>query len=371
MGKKYLSTIMMPDRRMCAMNTKGYEHALKCIGAGRIETKDPYDWTEKDRQELLGENGDDWNGYACAHLGEDTNRPEETRARYTHPMMSKGMCSKAALINIGTSDNDDEAPVARAARRLLRHVGMSEDEGKAAGFDVYRKGVEVCEETSAHAEALILAGSFTTAEMGLTAAPAQAKTATEWKEYGQHFLGEDNRVYGSSRERWSYQVVQNGVVSREALVQTAVKAAETGDADVAAEARRLVKLIDACANARRGIDPELKSVGVNSAARAHANALISSGKVDKTSSWSFSAEDGNAMLGNSGDSWAEYGKWHLGIDAGGGSDTKARYKYPIGKNGKLYRSAVIAAKQRAAATGASSVEAAAAALLERIDKGKE
>lgn len=57
------------------------------------------------------------------------------------------------------------------------------------------------------------------------------------------------------------------------------------------------------------------SVTLNSAGRSHAAGLISEGKVDKTSGWDFSAADGNAMLGANGDDWANYGSWHLGIDA--------------------------------------------------------
>ncbi len=55
------------------------------------------------------------------------------------------------------------------------------------------------------------------------------------------------------------------------------------------------------------------------------------GGVNKSASWSFSAEDGNALLGNSGDDWTNYSRHDLGIDPSADDKTKARYKYPFAK----------------------------------------
>ena len=112
------------------------------------------------------------------------------------------------------------------------------------------------------------------------------------------------------------------------------------------------------------------AVELNTAGESHARSLIRSGKVDKASGWSMSAEDENAILGS--DDWAEYSSWHLGIDRGAADKTKARYKYPFGKGGKVYRSALTAIRQRAGQQGATSVFDAAGRLLETIDgdKGK-
>jgi HK97 family phage prohead protease len=109
------------------------------------------------------------------------------------------------------------------------------------------------------------------------------------------------------------------------------------------------------------------SIKVNGAGRSHANSLVASGDVDKSSDWSFTAEDGNKLLGSNGDDWSNYGKWHLAIDASAAPDTKGYYKYPFGKDGKVYRSGVIAVKQRAAQQGETDVESAASSLLEKID----
>lgn len=109
---------------------------------------------------------------------------------------------------------------------------------------------------------------------------------------------------------------------------------------------------------------------LNLAGESHAHSLIAAGKVDKTAPWSFSAEDGNALLGKDGKDWESYGQAHLGLDRSASDKTKARYKYPFAKGGKLYRSGVIAAKQRAAQQSDAAVEKAATALLDLIDKPK-
>jgi hypothetical protein len=110
---------------------------------------------------------------------------------------------------------------------------------------------------------------------------------------------------------------------------------------------------------------------INGAGRAFADSLIANGHVNKTAAWSFSAEDGNALLGASGDDWANYGKHHLGVDTSANENTKDRFKYPFAKGGTLYRSALEAIRQRAGQQGDSAIFDAAGALLKKIDGGKE
>ena len=109
---------------------------------------------------------------------------------------------------------------------------------------------------------------------------------------------------------------------------------------------------------------------LNLVGESYAHSLIAAGKVDRNAPWSFSADDGNALLGRGGDDWDSYSKAHLGLDRAASDKTKARYKYPVSKGGKLYRSGVIAAKQRASQQNDSAVEKAASALLTEIDKPK-
>lgn len=110
------------------------------------------------------------------------------------------------------------------------------------------------------------------------------------------------------------------------------------------------------------------SIQVNSKGKSFANSLISGDKINFTGSWSFSAADGNKLLGPDGDDWANYGKHHLAEDTGAEAETKARYKYPFAKNGTIYRRGVIAAKSRAAQQGQTNVADAADDLLTKINE---
>ncbi len=111
-------------------------------------------------------------------------------------------------------------------------------------------------------------------------------------------------------------------------------------------------------------------VKLNQKGVANARALIRQGKVNTTSPWSFTAADENRLLGDPPD-WGRYGEWFLAVDPDAAPDTKAHYKYPFGKVGVVYRSGLIAVRQRAGQQGAAEVFEAAGRLLEEIDKRQE
>ena len=108
------------------------------------------------------------------------------------------------------------------------------------------------------------------------------------------------------------------------------------------------------------------TIKVNSAGRTKANSLIGAGDVDTTSDWSFSADDGNAILGDPPD-WKAYAKWFLAIDTEADPETKEAYKYPFGKDGKVYRKALTAIRQRAGQQNETDIFDAAGVLLDKID----
>lgn len=112
------------------------------------------------------------------------------------------------------------------------------------------------------------------------------------------------------------------------------------------------------------------STKANKAGVDHANALVDAGKVNR-GSWSFSAEDGNKLLGDNGDNWGEYSKAFLGTHPDESEKTKSYYCYPVSKGGEVYRNAVVSAKGRAAQQGAKEVEDACSSLLDKIDKNSE
>jgi signal peptide peptidase SppA len=111
------------------------------------------------------------------------------------------------------------------------------------------------------------------------------------------------------------------------------------------------------------------AITLNPKGTSSAKALIKDGKVDKDSSWAISADDENAILGK--DDWAEYVKWFLGLDDQESVETKAHYRYPMGKGGKIYRSALIAIRQRAGQEDAAGIFDAAGELIDLIDGDEE
>lgn len=65
--------------------------------------------------------------------------------------------------------------------------------------------------------------------------------------------------------------------------------------------------------------------------------------------------------------FAEYAKWHLGIDERYREGTKSRYKFPYGDFKNVHRCGLLAVKARARQYGYAEIEAAAAE-LERMIK---
>jgi hypothetical protein len=112
------------------------------------------------------------------------------------------------------------------------------------------------------------------------------------------------------------------------------------------------------------------TVRLNENAFAFAKELITQGRavVDKKNAWTNHhpmAKNENEFIRVYG--FAEYGKWHFGIDETHAEDTKARYKFPFGDFRNIHRCALLAVKSRAHQYGYSDIENAAIQLLEMIN----
>jgi hypothetical protein len=109
---------------------------------------------------------------------------------------------------------------------------------------------------------------------------------------------------------------------------------------------------------------------LNKDALSHAKKLIKDGAIaeDRRDDWSEhapSTADENKFIEEHG--MSEYGKWHLGLEAGEDAENKGTYKFPIRDFRNVHRGAVIAAKVRAAQYDHDEVRSAADELLELID----
>ena len=100
------------------------------------------------------------------------------------------------------------------------------------------------------------------------------------------------------------------------------------------------------------------SVHLHGPGRKHAASLISAGKVDQSGGWDLSTDERNALDND----------MFLGEDSSLPEKDKGHWKYPFGKNGKVFRSALRAIASRASAQNESEISNAASALIDEIDK---
>ena len=111
-------------------------------------------------------------------------------------------------------------------------------------------------------------------------------------------------------------------------------------------------------------------VKLNEGAFTYAQQLITQGHIalDKRTEWGDhhpTGQNESDFIRDHG--FAEYEKWHLGIDVTHAQKTKARYKFPFGDFKNIRRSALLAVKSRAHQFGYPDIENAAARLLQMMD----
>jgi len=115
-------------------------------------------------------------------------------------------------------------------------------------------------------------------------------------------------------------------------------------------------------------------VTANRKAASFARARIKAGDVNESGSWSFTSTDSSRLLGDP-PNWANYSRAFLGLEPSAPPDTKAHYKYPLGKarNGKfvVYRAALAAIRSRASQQNAKAVFDAAGRLMDAMEKPAE
>jgi len=115
----------------------------------------------------------------------------------------------------------------------------------------------------------------------------------------------------------------------------------------------------------KAIEAFSDTIKVNSTGLKNAKSLIGQGKIDNTSQWSFETADKNKILGPD-ENWNEFSKWHLAIDTQYEKDTRQYYRYPFGKNGKVYRSALRAIRSRSGQQNQTNILNAAGKLFDQL-----
>jgi len=165
-----------------------------------------------------------------------------------------------------------------------------------------------------------------------------------------------------------FSLIAHGNFTIDSVTETVEANAVINDDWIRNDAVEVGKMEQTVNSEEIGISENASTDRLLKASVSKARGLINSGNYDNSSKWSFSAADGNKLLGSGGNDWAEYKSWHLVEDTSATANTRARYKYPYGKGGKVYRSALRAIAARASAQNLQDVSAAASALIAAIDK---
>lgn len=112
------------------------------------------------------------------------------------------------------------------------------------------------------------------------------------------------------------------------------------------------------------------TVKLNNRAFDYAKSLIRNGKyvTDDRDAWSEhqpSTRQENEFIQRCG--YANYAKWHLGVDDEQGEETKGRSKFPYGDFEKVHRCGLLAAESRAGRQKYDHIELAVAHLHGMLD----
>ena len=80
------------------LNKKALEHARKLVEQGKVVRDERDDWSEHapsadDENRFIEKNG--WDEYALWHLGEDPEKSEETKGRFSFPTATSRRCTAA------------------------------------------------------------------------------------------------------------------------------------------------------------------------------------------------------------------------------------------------------------------------------------
>lgn len=123
---------------------------------------------------------------------------------------------------------------------------------------------------------------------------------------------------------------------------------------------------------RRKVTPvQLIKSGLSAAGAQNCASLISAGSVDKSTEWKFEEPDEDKLLNTDAkNNWKGYAKWFLSENPSVPFEAKGHFKHAFGKNGKVYRSALLEIRSHAARDNDTVLFNAAGAHIDEIDGTK-
>ncbi len=105
------------------LNKKALEQARKLVEQGKVVRDQRDDWSEHapsadDENRFIEKNG--WDEYALWHLGEDPEKSEETKGRFSFPYGDFSKVHRCAVISLESrASQNDHDDIARETKRLL------------------------------------------------------------------------------------------------------------------------------------------------------------------------------------------------------------------------------------------------------------
>ena len=104
------------------LNKKALEQARKLVEQGKVVHDERDDWSEhapsaEDENRFIEKNG--WDEYALWHLGEDPEKSEETKGRFSFPYGDFTKVHRCGVIALESrASQNDHDDIAREAKRL-------------------------------------------------------------------------------------------------------------------------------------------------------------------------------------------------------------------------------------------------------------
>lgn len=108
------------------LNRKALEHARSLVEKGSVVRDERDAWSEdapstEDENAFIKKHG--WEQYALWHLGEDPDKTEETKGRYSFPYGNFAKVHRCGVISLESrAAQNDHHDIARASKKLLEQI---------------------------------------------------------------------------------------------------------------------------------------------------------------------------------------------------------------------------------------------------------
>ncbi|MGO4595720.1 hypothetical protein AB4Z18_18045 [Leifsonia sp. 2TAF2] len=108
------------------LNKKALAQARKLVEQGKVVRDERDDWSEHapsadDENRFIEKHG--WDEYALWHLGEDPEKSEETKGRFSFPYGDFSKVHRCAVISLESrATQNDHDDIAREDKRLLAQI---------------------------------------------------------------------------------------------------------------------------------------------------------------------------------------------------------------------------------------------------------